>query len=456
MKKIAALLLTVLIVSRAAAQFNFGIATSNYCSMTSLPLNPANIAGCKEHYEFNLFSFNAGVDNNVGAFNAANGLVVAVGNGKTNNMFSYSNNSKVSMLAPYVAFTGPGIMYRIDKHNTVAFTTGLRGMNQFNNFDQTIFHTFNDPKFRTTETIDANPRNFAYTVHLWSEFGITYATTLIDNKNSKLKVGATLRYLGGIAYVAVKGRSMDAHFSPGKDTFTVTNTDIEYASNILSSKAGAGENVSGNIASLLFNGNAGNGIGGDLGVVYEYTPKNERRSGYLVRFSASLMDVGSITYKGNNNAHEVFSGSGYVTGKGILDNVKNFGDIQKYASIRGFASTITKTTSTLQMPERLMLGGDYRIDKKYYVNVTYLRNLATRIDFGNSYYNQFTITPRYETKTISVGLPLTYNTLSNSFKVGVGVQASGLFIGFDDMLSLLSRSQYGLNFYAGLTVPIYK
>ena len=455
MKKIILPGIAMLCCTISFAQFNFAIATSNWCSMNSLSLNPANIAGSKERYSINLFSLNTGVDNNVGAFNAKNGLVVAVGNGKTNNMFTYSNNSRVSMLAPYAAFSGPGVTYRIDKHNSIAFTTGIRGMNQFNNFDQTIFHTFNDPKFRTTEAIDAAPRNFNYMLHVWAEIGVSYAATLIDNGRHKLKAGATLRYLGGMAYVGLKGRNMDAHFNAGKDTFSVTNADLEYASNILSSKAGSGTNVPTAITNLIFNGNGGNGIGGDLGVVYEYTPKNEKKNGYLVRFSASLMDIGSITYKGENNANEIFSGSGYVTGKGILDNVKNFAQIKNYAVVRGFTADIRKTTTTVYMPERLMLGGDYHVDKQYYVNVTYLGNLGTRQGFGNSYYNQFTVTPRYDTKLITIGLPLTYSTLSNSFKVGVGIRASGVYVGFDDMLSLFSHSQYGLNFYAGINIPIY-
>ena len=78
--------------------------------MNGISLNPANIAGCKEKYAFNLLSAGFGIDNNVGDFNLSGGLVVAVGSGKTNNMFSYHNNSRISMLAPYVDIVGPGLM----------------------------------------------------------------------------------------------------------------------------------------------------------------------------------------------------------------------------------------------------------------------------------------------------------------------------------------------------------
>ena len=456
MKKFSSILFVITLLSvTARAQFNLGIATGNWSGISALALNPANIAGAREKYSVSIFAVNAGVDNNVGTFNIKNGFVLAVGDGKSNNMFSYSNNSKVSAVAPYITVTGPGVMYRIDKKNTIAFTTALKGMNQFNNFDQSIFHSFNDSKFRSSETIDATSQKFNYTVHLWSEVGLSYATTLLDKGSNRLKMGVTLRYLGGIAYVGVKGRNMNAHFDAAKDTFSAKNTDLEYASNVLTT-TGSGSNVNGNIAGLLFNGNAGNGFGGDIGAVYEYTPLAERKNGYLVRFSAAVMDLGSIYYRGSNNRVETFTGNGNVTGQGIIDNVKNFNDLQRYATQRGFTADIQKTSTTIYMPTRLMLGGDYRAYKSVYVNVTYLFNLANRQNYGNSFYNQFTVTPRYETRLFTAGLPLTYSTLSNSFKVGLGLQASALFLGFDDMLGLFSHSQAGVNFYAGVNLRLYK
>lgn len=452
MKKLSALLFIAFLHFSASAQFNYGIATSNWCSMNSIVLNPAFLAGSNEISAISVGAFTTGVDNNVGAFNAANGLVVAIGDGKTNNMFSYSNNSRVSMLAPYVNVTGPGVMYRINRRSSFALTTAIRGMNQFNNFDQTIFHTFNDPSFRTTEAIDATPRNFNYTLHVWGQIGATYATTLINSPQHKLKGGITLRYLGGIAYVGVKGRAMDAHFTAGKDTFYASNVDLEYVSNILLVGKGGPQYISDN----LFSGNGGTSVGADIGLAYEFTQRNERKQGYRIRVSAALMDWGSITYHGDNNANEIFSGSGYVTGKGILDNVKNFVDIQKYARDRGFTADIRKMSSTVSLPTRLMLAGDYHVDKQYYVNVTYLYNLGIRGGLGNVFYNQFTITPRYDTKPITIGLPLTYSTLSNSFKLGLGFRAGPLFFGSDDMLGLVSKTQYGLNFYIGLNAPVYK
>jgi OOP family OmpA-OmpF porin len=73
---------------------------------------------------------------------------------------------------------------------------------------------------------------------------------------------------------------------------------------------------------------------------------------------------------------------------------------------------------------------------------------------GNYYYNQVTVTPRYDTRVFSVGLPVTYGMQSNSIKMGLGARVAGFFMGSDDMLALFSNNQYGFNFYAGAFIPI--
>jgi hypothetical protein len=479
MKAIFNSTLMVLLSVTAFAQHNLGIATSNWSCMNSLNLNPANIAESREKKAVNLFSFSMGVDNNVGPLNAGQGLFVAVGDGKSNNMFTYTNNSKVSMHAPQVDITGPGVLLKVDDKHTIAFTTRIRGMNQFNNFDQTLFHTFNDPKFRTTENILASTTDFTYTVHLWSEIGFTYGGVFFDNGIHKIKAGGTVRYLGGIAYVGVDGNTLDANFTAGKDTFYAGNTDIRYSSNILNTKSSAGSNISSGFFSLLYKGKFGHGIGADLGVVYEYKPteevleknvpeedrkkaarsklkKTKKEVGYRARFSLALCDVGTVHYNKNKNATEYITGGGYVTGAGILNKVKNLDDLKQYATKRGLAAEIRQEAVALYMPMHMVVGGDYHIQKHYYANVTLMVNLADRNRLGNSYYNQLTVTPRYETKKVTVGLPLTYSTLSHRFKAGLGVLAGGFFVGSDDMLAFMLKSEYGISFYAGLNVPIYK
>ena len=130
--------IAILLSFTAKAQFNYGIATGNWSGMTSLYLNPANIADSRERFVISVFSLTAGADNNLGSIGNS-GLISSIANGNTK--FNYSGNSQFSILAPYVDIHGPGAMVSIDNKNSIALTTGIRGINQFNK-NSTILPSF--------------------------------------------------------------------------------------------------------------------------------------------------------------------------------------------------------------------------------------------------------------------------------------------------------------------------
>ncbi len=441
----------------AGAQHNLGVATGGWSSINSIYLNPANIAESREKKSVNAIGGLFYVDNNAGPFNAGKGLVVVVGDGSSNDMFRYTNNSKVSMMAPYFNIMGPGAVHRIDKKSSVAITSRLRGMNQFNNFDQTLFNAFSDPTYKPEENRLALPRNFAYTVHMWLEVGATYAKTVWEKDDKKLKLGGTFRYLGGIAWVGVKGKEMNANFTSGNYVFNASNTDIEYSSNVLNTVASQGNNIGRSFGRLISGGRFGHGIGGDIGAVYEYKPKGGKaKTGHATKFGLSVNDIGGIAYGKRVNTNQVINGEGDVTAKGILDNVKNFANMERYVEQKGLTATTRSKSTYVYMPTHIIASADYHLKKHYYVYAMTLVNLASRKAYGNSFYNQFSIVPRYETKNLTIAVPVTYATLSNRIKTGVGFNFGNFYVGSDDILAFAIRSEYGINMYMGVTKRFYK
>ena len=462
-------IVALLYSASANAQRDFGIATSNWSSINSIYLNPANIADCRERFTIGLFTLSAGADNNLGSIGNS-GLISALANGNTK--FNYTNNNQVSVLAPYAEIHGPSCVVSINSKNSIALTTGISGANQFNNFNQSLYRTIVDNNYTTNGDIDLTSSKFNYTAQIYSQVGLSYGGVVLDKGHHEIKVGATVRYLGGIGYVGLKGNNLNAHFKSGNDSFYATNSDIEYASNILSTRSALTNGFSNNsILSEFFGSKSGHGAGGDIGVTYDYIPDPERRkynmdgktgvvdgsqNRYLFRVSASVLDIGAITYNSSNNSNAEVSGNGYLTGNGLINNVTNFTDFRNYVVTQGFRADTAHTNTKVYLPTTLLLSVDYHAWKMLYVNAAFAGNLANRQNFGNSYYNQVTITPRFDTRILSIGLPLTYSMLSNTFKVGFGVRASGFFIGSDDLLALVSPHQYGFNFYAGGCIPLYK
>ena len=471
MKRLLLLLSFVFMACSLNAQNYLGISTSNWSGTSALYLNPANVADNRDRMAIDIIGFNAGVDNNLGKLNSIGGInkFLNGSNSNVNDVFSFTNNSKFSLLAPYAEIRGPGIMLSKGRWFNVALTTRIRGINQFNNFDQTLYRTITDSSYTANGNVNLTAQNFNWTGHLWSEAAFTYGAVVLQKGQHELKVGGTIRYLGGIGYVSLKGHNLDAHYTNGSDSFYASNTDLEYGSNVLSARSAL--LTDNNYFDAFFGKKGGNGVGGDIGVVYDYITDSvsdrydmDGRSGipdqsknrYKLRFSASVTDLGHITYKGSDNYGVSVSGGGSITGQGLSNNVNNFNSFKNYVQTRGFNVDTGQITSKLYMPAKLMLSADYNAWKWLYINAMYLNNLANRNNYGNSFYNQITVTPRFDVRRMSIALPITYSFLARDFKTGLGVRYNGFYIGSDDMLVLFSRKQYGLNMYVGGYVPFIK
>ena len=458
--------------SAAQAQKNLGIATGNWSVLNSSYLNPANIADSKDKFALDIVMINAGLDNNLGSLNNKKGIIGTIKDGDTKNLFNFSDRKTISLLAPYAEVRGPSLMLNIAPKHSIAFTTRIRGMNQLNNFDRSLYQTISDPTYTADGNYDFSSKNFNYTAHVWSEVDFSYAAVLLDRGNNKLKAGVTLRYLGGIGYIGLKGNNLDAHYNSGADSFYASHTDLEFASNLLSTRTAITNGITKNsLLSQFFGAKAGSGFGADLGIVYEFIP-DELRSRYNMngtknitnhsgveykwRLAASITDIGSIKYASSNNSNANVSGDGYITGKGLTDNVKTFDEFRAYAIKQGFHADTNKVDTRVYMPTAMLINFDYYIKGHFFANVTYVGNVANRRNFGNSFYSQATLTPRFETSRFGIGLPVTYSMLSNSTKIGLGLRFSAFYVGSDDMLALFTNGQYGFNFYLGGSVQIHQ
>lgn len=428
-------------------------------------MNPASLADNHDKIVISFLGINAGIDNSLGKINSIPAIrkFIKDDNANVNDVFTYSNKTKFSLLAPYTEVRGPGIMVNVHRKHTIAFSTRLRGANQFNNFDQTLYKAILDTGSVSKGDIHLQAQNFNWTAQSWYEAALSWGGIVFEKGNHQIKAGVTVRYLAGIGYIGLKGSNLDANYIKDRDSFYANHTDVHYSSNVLTAQNAIGISNS-NFFSQFLGKAQGRGIGADLGVVYDYiTDTNADRydmdgqtnlpnpnvNRYKIRVSASVTDIGNIFYKGNKNYGLNVTGNGGFTGKDLSDNVKTFEDFKKYALGHGFNADTGHADTRLYMPATLILSADYHAWKQIYVNGTFITNLANRQNFGNSVYGQFTVTPRYDTRRYSVGLPITYSALTTNMKIGLGLRYKGFFLGSDDMLVVFAKHQYGMNFYAG-------
>ena len=461
--RILAVVALCAITISAGAQQMFGISTGTYNAINNLYLNPAHISGAREKIVVNLYAVNVAVDNSLGTFTKLGDI------GKSNtDAFNLSGKQEpFSMVVPALDLRLPAVLVSLkDEHEqSFALTTRVRAMNQFNHFDPSLYsnitsddHPDKDYRFVTSD--------FNWTVHSWSEMGLSYAAKVFESGPHKLRAGITLRYLGGVNYLSLRGHNLDVSYRKGNDTFLASHTDLSFASNAVSADNAFSNGVNGSsVLNSLFGAKSGSGFGMDIGVSYTYVfdagdlvniDNVDISDKHAITVSAALIDFGSIKYKQGENFVVNVSGNGNLTGKELEDHVGNFTEFKNYVKTKGFNVDTGSFATKVYMPTTMVFGLDYQLVKHISVNTTFIANMANRQHYGNSYYSRLTITPRFENKFFTIGLPIGYSWLAKDIKVGLGVRIAGFFFGSDDMLAVVSSNQHGLGFYFGGYVPIFK
>ncbi|MBC7554403.1 MAG: hypothetical protein H7257_10535 [Taibaiella sp.] len=455
--------LFILMGNAATAQRQMGISTSRFNAQNSLYLNPANVAGCKEKFSILLFSTNLAVDNNLGTISSLGEITSSLNTdtGSTPSLFKYKDKSEFSMMLPMFEVRLPGLLYRINSRHTLAISTRVRVFNEFNNFSTKLYTTVIDPNTAAQQaTTRISSKNFNWTAHVWGDIGLTYGAVAIDNEKLQVKAGVTLRYLGGAGYLGLKGNNLDISYTNGSDSFYAANSDIQFSSNASGADKAITNGV--NFSDIFAGDNSGRGFGADIGVTVGFNPDGNASNGsnensntnYKIVASAAITDIGALTY--SKASFVKLTGNGYMTGKGISDNVKSYEELRQYARQNGYSADTGVASTKVHLPTALILGVDYMIVNRLYANITYAGDMTNDRNFGSKLYSQVTITPRFDSRVLTIAVPFTYSMLSHSMRAGLGVKFSGFYAGSDDMMALFSNGQYGFNFYFGVMVPIYR
>jgi outer membrane protein OmpA-like peptidoglycan-associated protein len=462
MRKITLLFIVagMLSVVTSQAQRYFGIATSNWSGTNGMYLNPANIADSRHKFTIDLFSMNMMVDNNLAIINPGEFIGNLGGDGGFGDALEFQDKDYFNMLLPVAEVRGPGFMVSINNKHSFAISTRFRAMMQIHNFSQNFYKSITESEGGINQTTFQSDA-FNVTGHSWGELGLSYGGVIWNGGKHFVKGGFTLRRLMGVGYFSVKADNIDVTIDTTNARVYVKNTNIDYASNL---GADLGQDVD-------FFGSAGSGWGGDLGVVYEFRPNHQKfkydmdgktgltdnsKNKYMLRVSAALTDIGSIKYTDNNFVFGLKSGANSYVDTGIIDNLQSYDELKAYGKTHGFAvdSGTGASETKVKLPTALVLGLDYHIVKGLYANLTYVKNMTDRTQHGNSVYSQVTLTPRFDVRAFSFGIPLTYNAMSG-FKWGFGLRAGGFILGSDDIMAFLGDAK-GMNFYLGLSVPFSK
>ena len=308
-----------------------------------------------------------------------------------------------------------------------------------------------------------NNTNLNNTAHSWAEVGLNLSAVLIDANYHFVKFGGTFKYYFGNVASEVRG-SLSGDYRANvltlntiaNDSLVSLNTysppgDNTNATSILNS---IGDNISGK----------GKGIGGDIGIVYEWRPRETNRvdvrsnssavNKYKLKISASVLDIGTIKYENitkNSIALNDLRIGNYNQNSGLIGTILSERDNGAVGVESEFGE------ATFALPRSLHLNLDYIVlnNKNYYINVNYIKGLTTTSDlYANTQIDLITVTPRYETRYLSVYLPVNFEA-ENGISVGLGFRYRWVTIGTAALSSMLTEGKMR-HLYFGVSIPLMK
>lgn len=444
------LLISIFILSLSQAQHNnIGFDLSTHSGVYSINNNPASFLGSSKDWSFNLISAAVNVENNKVEFNMND----VIKNVDTEELIDklLSNGGTITS-NQFVDIVGPSFSINFHPKHSMGIITRSRIMSTLNDIDANLINSIRNIEINSDLfPYDINSlSNQIISVNAWSEIGANYAMEIFGDEENSLTLGATFKYLLGSAnsYINInnlKGTiGLEKYNNNTKAYLTNASADLTFVSSGF-------DFITGNIDLSKLTEFNGRGIGGDIGIVYEF--KNLKENKYHLRVGVSLLDIGSIKYKpeaknaysysinipNNNNFYlDELSGS-LLEIQDILKNSPYF----KYKDVREEYSA--------GLPTSLSLFADYNLFSNFYLAASAKFNVS---DFKNSpqnafYSNTYSLLPRFETKYFGFYLPVNYNEIS-SLSIGTGLRLGPLFIGSGSILSALMSKTKKIDFFVGL------
>jgi hypothetical protein len=466
MKK--SLLLGVLLVSTTASfsQNLLGISTSRYGGTNRLYINPAFAADTQQELYLNVFTGNAHVDNNYVRYQAPYSLARLL-TGSVPDQYRRPDGS-VEFAAEYTKemldgkpkngtlwgeVRGPAILMRTSPRSAIAVTSRFRAVGQVTGASQSVLSAIRSGLGEgaplgvpsVNNQINGNTNTYA-------ELGFTYGGTLLEGDGRKLTLGVTAKVLLGYNAQHFINRGLDYQIitdpnNPNSAILEVTRLDANLGYTTFLQNRNVG------LRTLLSTSSPGRGVGMDFGL--SYISQYDEESPAL-QLGLAVTDIGGLTYRG-----DAFNYSDI----GLNQNPVQFTsrDFNNLGGSVDIARLIQNKLTTGRAPDRnsfraglptsLNLTADYQVPDGFGVNVTFLKDVRAVDAMAIHQPTLFAVTPRYETRWVSLALPIAY--LNRSLTAGLSARVGPAWLGSDNLLGLIGNSANGirprgLDIYAGV------
>ncbi len=447
MKRILLLVFSALYLFGAQAQDLLGFSSSNYGGLSSVYINPANLADNRLKFEIQLFGTGFGVANNFMGFKPS--YLVRDG-GLTSPNYPLLDPTPVTedfttanFLDNRRAFVNnniylPSLLISINEKNSVSLSARARTYLNVDGVGGDLFRfAYNSLNYPALYNTRITNDKLSIQTMTWMEYALGFGRVLIDKEKHFLKAGVTLKALQGLqsAYLFIDNLDYAVN---SDSTVSLYNADVQYghSTNFEANQNNANYKVVSNL-----------GIGFDFGVIYEWRPdyakhkhdmdgetnvwkRNENK--YKLKVGVSMTDLGGVKFsKGGQSGDFTANTSNWDISK--LD----FGT----TPIAALDDTLTArfggsgggANYKMNLPTAFSTQIDYHIWKDLYINQTNF--IAFGFNSNPNKIHDFTtmsITPRWDHRIAGVSIPISYNSLMGT-RTGLALRLGPVTFGTSSM-----------------------
>ena len=477
MKRILLIIFSALSIVGVQAQDLLGIGSSNYGGLSSVQINPANLADNRLKFEIQLVGTGFGVANNFIGFKPS--YLVREGG------LTSSNYPLLDPTPPTEDFTNanfednrsafvhnniylPSLLISVNEKN--AFSLSARARTYFNldGVDEELYrfgyNSLNYPSLYNTRI--TNDRLSIQTMS-WMEFALGYGRVFIDKEKHFLKAGISIKALQGLQSAYLYVDNLDYEII-SDSTLSLYNAEIQYghSSNFEASVDNANYRVVSNL-----------GLGFDFGVIYEWRPdyakhkhdmdgetnvwkRNENK--YKLKVGVSMTDLGGVRFsKGGQSGNFTANTTNWDISK--LDfGTTPIAALDDTLSAR-FGGTIGGANYKMNLPTAFSTQVDYHIWRDFYINQTNF--IAFGFNSNPNKIHDFTtisVTPRWDHRIAGVSIPISYNSLMGT-RTGLALRLGPVTFGTSSMYPYRAflrgdgfgkKDITGLDAYVMVRIPI--
>ena len=445
-KKIYSSLILVLVFFFMRAQNYHAIQGSSLAGSIGVHNNPSSIVNTPYNWDITLLGAQAKSSTNIievrnySLFTSPRRSEYIFKAGNYNR--SGITNENVNLLNTRIA---------LNRHQAIAFGANLRNYA----FTRTSEYNFIDTLKNVGDFLSLNESNQPlggdFVNSGWIELYASYAQTIIDNANSRLNAGITLKVSRGFSGAQASLQNGKFGRIPAGDPATYSineaNTLFGYSSNYDRWQNGSSKMQ--NLRNFLSftEGGASLDLGAEFLIKSQAVPSygEEDFYDYDWKLGISLLDVGVNQFKYGLQSRSTSGVKAGVTDVTLdqkfdstIRSMKDFNDslatiVTQFSSLSGKFRIIN--------PTRLVANADRYLLGNLYINAELSINLSAI--FGKKWLyvkemNILTVTPRWETRQWGFFMPLSYNT-QKQFWVGGAVKAGPILFGLHNLAYIFSQ-----------------